>query len=88
MIFNNTTTEVPDELLALHEEGKVVFFCGAGISAGAGLPLYRDLVVKTARRARLDITKEEQALVDEGLYDMFYAQLERRHSKVGIVDEV
>lgn len=80
MIFNNTTTEVPDELLALHEEGKVVFFCGAGISAGAGLPLYRDLVVKTARRARLDITKEEQALVDEGLYDMFYAQLERRHA--------
>ena len=82
MIFSNTTTEVPEELLALREEGKVVFFCGAGISAGAGLPLYRELVVKSALRAKLGITKEEQSLLDDGLYDMFYAQLERRHSNV------
>ena len=36
--------EVPDDLLRFHEDGKVVFFCGAGISKGAGLPDFKGLV--------------------------------------------
>ena len=39
--------DIPEDLLQLHEEGGVVFFCGAGISCVAGLPpfgpLARDL---------------------------------------------
>ena len=30
--------DIPDALLQAHEEGRVVFFCGAGISYPADLP--------------------------------------------------
>lgn len=30
--------DIPKRLLQLHEEGRVVFFCGAGISHPAKLP--------------------------------------------------
>lgn len=36
MTFPNTSTDIPDELLPAQEEGRVVFFCGAGISYDAG----------------------------------------------------
>ena len=35
---------ISDELRRCHEEGKVVFFCGAGVSKPAGLPTFRELV--------------------------------------------
>ena len=35
---------IPDELLRAHEDGEVVFFCGAGVSQSAGLPSFGDLV--------------------------------------------
>ena len=35
---------LPDPLIQAHEDGDVVFFCGAGISYPAGLPGFRDLV--------------------------------------------
>jgi NAD-dependent SIR2 family protein deacetylase len=38
--------DVPDALLQAHEDGKVVFFCGAGISYPAGLPGFEGLVHK------------------------------------------
>jgi hypothetical protein len=38
--------DIPDELLQAHEEGRVVFFCGAGISYPAGLPGFGGLVEK------------------------------------------
>ena len=38
--------DIPNNLLFAHEEGRVVFFCGAGISMGkpANLPSFKDLV--------------------------------------------
>lgn len=36
--------DVPERLLQAHEEGRVVFFCGAGISYPAGLPGFGGLV--------------------------------------------
>ena len=36
--------DIPERLLQNHEDGKVVFFCGAGISYPAGLPGFRNLV--------------------------------------------
>ena len=36
--------DIPDALLQAHEEGRVVFFCGAGISYPAGLPGFKGLV--------------------------------------------
>ncbi len=44
MQFTPKGPHIPFELLQAHEEGKVVFFCGAGISYPAGLPLFHDLV--------------------------------------------
>jgi NAD-dependent SIR2 family protein deacetylase len=36
--------DVPDELVSNQEKGETIFVCGAGVSRGAGLPLFRGLV--------------------------------------------
>ena len=43
MQFVKNGPDVPDRLLQLHEDGRVVFFCGAGISCPAGLPRFKGL---------------------------------------------
>ena len=44
MQFVANGPDIPDALLQAHEEGRVVFFCGAGISYPAGLPGFKGLV--------------------------------------------
>ena len=44
MQFVANGPDIPDALLQAHEEGRVVFFCGAGISYPAGLPGFGGLV--------------------------------------------
>ena len=44
MQFVKNGPEVPDRLLQAHEDGRVVFFCGAGISDPAGLPGFEGLI--------------------------------------------
>lgn len=44
MQFIANGPDIPDALLQAHEEGHVVFFCGAGISYPAGLPGFKGLV--------------------------------------------
>lgn len=44
MQFVANGPDIPDALLQAHEEGRVVFFCGAGISYPAGLPDFHGLV--------------------------------------------
>jgi NAD-dependent SIR2 family protein deacetylase len=44
MQFIANGPDIPDSLLQAHEEGRVVFFCGAGISYPAGLPGFGGLV--------------------------------------------
>tara|TARA_B110001469_G_scaffold16076_1_gene16214 strand:+ start:1204 stop:1398 length:195 start_codon:yes stop_codon:yes gene_type:complete len=44
MQFIKNGPDIPERLLQLQEEGKVVFFCGAGISTAAGLPDFKGLV--------------------------------------------
>jgi hypothetical protein len=39
-------SDAPERLLQAHEEGRVVFFCGAGISYPAGLPGFKGLVTR------------------------------------------
>ena len=36
--------EIPLEVLAAHEAGRLIFFCGAGISMDSGLPNFKGLV--------------------------------------------
>ncbi len=44
MQFIKNGPDVPNRLLQAHEDGRVVFFCGAGISGPAGLPNFEGLV--------------------------------------------
>lgn len=44
MQFVRHGPDIPERLLKAHEDGHVVFFCGAGISCPAGLPGFSDLV--------------------------------------------
>lgn len=57
--------DVPEELLRAHADGRVVFFCGAGISYPAGLPGFGDLVKKIYAHIGIepdDAEKETQRL--------------------------
>lgn len=49
MQFVTNGPDIPDALLQAHEEGRVVFFCGAGISYPAGLPGFEGLVKEVYR---------------------------------------
>lgn len=44
MQFIRQGPDIPERLLQAHEEGRVVFFCGAGISYPARLPDFSGLV--------------------------------------------
>jgi hypothetical protein len=44
MQFITNGPDIPDALLQADEDGRVVFFCGAGISYPAGLPGFKGLV--------------------------------------------
>jgi len=44
MQFIKNGPDIPSTLLHAHEEGNVVFFCGSGISAPAGLGTFEWLV--------------------------------------------
>lgn len=51
MRFIADGVDIPDELLWAHDEGRVVFFCGAGVSmAKAGLPNFSALTQKVMER--------------------------------------
>ncbi|NEU95660.1 anti-phage defense-associated sirtuin Dsr1 [Bradyrhizobium uaiense] len=78
MQFVANGPDIPDPLLQAQEEGRVVFFCGAGISYPAGLPSFRGLVddiYRLAGTSRLDI---EQDAYDRGQFDTTLDLLEHR----------
>ena len=61
--------DVPDRLLQLHEDGRVVFFCGAGISYPAGLPGFKGLVEKVFERFAEYPDAEQDAAIRAGRFD-------------------
>ncbi len=76
--FVTNGPDIPDRLLQAHEDGHVVFFCGAGISYPAGLPDFSGLVDRIY--AELGTQKEaiEKQAYEKKQYDMVLHQLERR----------
>ncbi len=72
--------DIPDALLQAHEEGRVVFFCGAGISYPAGLPDFKGLVEEIYRKngTNLSDSEIEKAAFDLKQYDATLDLLERR----------
>jgi len=70
--------DVPDALLQAHEEGRVAFFCGAGISYPAGLPGFKGLVEAIYRWNGTAASDIEQAALDREQFDAALDLLERR----------
>ncbi|WP_043634185.1 anti-phage defense-associated sirtuin Dsr1 [Chromobacterium haemolyticum] len=80
MQFVTNGPDIPDTLLQAHEEGHVVFFCGAGISYPAGLPDFKGLVNEIYRLngTVLSDSEIEQEAFKRGQYDATLDLLERR----------
>lgn len=80
MQFITNGPDIPEALLQAHEEGRVVFFCGAGISYPAGLPGFGGLVKEIYRLcgASLSDSVIEQEVFKSGQFDATLDLLERR----------
>lgn len=78
MQFITNGPDIPDELLQGHEEGRVVFFCGAGISYPAGLPGFKDLVKEIYRLKGTEFSDIESETFDRSQFDATLDLLERR----------
>ncbi len=71
--------DIPEHLLQAHEDGRVVFFCGAGISNPAGLPGFQGLVDKIYAKLGTTLTDIERQAYDNKQFDATLDQLERRY---------
>jgi hypothetical protein len=70
--------DLPEGLLHLHEEGRVVFFCGAGISYPAALPGFKGLVEGIYNGLGTSTTRVEQAAIASEQYDTVLSLLDSR----------
>ena len=77
MQFVNNGPEVPDHLLQAHEEGRVVFFCGAGVSYPAGLPGFARLTKQIYADLHVVPNTVQQAAFKAKQYDKAIDLLER-----------
>ena len=77
--FVTNGPDISEHLLQAHEEGRVVFFCGAGISRPAGLPLFKGLVDGIYEQLGIGKTPVEDEAYKEKRYDATIHQLERRY---------
>lgn len=78
MQFITNGPDIPDALLQAHEEGRVVFFCGAGIAYPAGLPGFKGLVENIFELNGTTPSLIEREAFDRGQFDATLDLLERR----------
>ncbi len=78
MQFVANGPDIPDALLLAHEEGRVVFFCGAGISYPAGLPGFCGLVEGIYKNVGANLSGIEQRAFANRQYDATLELLEGR----------
>src|SRR5262249_11519794 len=69
MQFVKNGPDIPERLLQSHEDGRVVFFCGAGISYPARLPGFRGLVESIYNGLGRIPSAIEQSVIKSGQYD-------------------
>ena len=79
MQFVKDGPDLPDALLHEHEDGRVVFFCGAGISYPARLPGFRDLVDLMYAELHTTPTALESKALQQERYDSAVDLLEHRY---------
>lgn len=78
MQFITNGPDIPDALLQAHEDGRVVFFCGAGISYPAGLPGFDGLVRGVMRLAGEPPDLTEDDLLQQEQFDRALGLYEHR----------
>ncbi len=76
MQFIRNGPDIPERLLLAHEDGRVVFFCGAGISYPAHLPGFAELVEKLYENLAEPPNAVQQAAINAGQYDTAIGLLE------------
>ncbi len=76
MQFIRKGPEIPERLLQLHEDGRVVFFCGAGISYPAQLPGFGSLVKQLYETLSISPNAVQQAALKTNQFDTAIALLE------------
>ncbi len=76
MQFVGKGPDVPERLLRAHEEGRVVFFCGAGISCPARLPEFTELVDKLYSGLEVIPDPVQAAAIKSKRYDTAVGLLE------------
>lgn len=78
MQFIKDGPDVPEGLLKAHEDGNVIFFCGAGISGPAGLPGFSGLVEAIYAKLGMHANAPEKTALDAYQYDTVLGLLEGR----------
>lgn len=76
MQFVRQGPDIPERLLQAHEDGRVVFFCGAGISYPARLPGFAGLVAKVYEALAATPNAVQQAAIKAGQFDTAIGLLE------------
>lgn len=76
MQFGRHGPDVPERLLQAHEDGHVVFFCGAGISYPARLPDFSGLVQRLFTALGETPNAVQQAAIKAGQFDTAIGLLE------------
>lgn len=76
MQFIKNGPDIPERLLQIHEEGNVVFFCGAGVSMPAGLPDFKNLVTNLYENLGVTPNSVQQAALAAKQYDTAIGLLE------------
>lgn len=76
MQFVRHGPDVPERLLQAHEDGRVVFFCGAGISYPAGLPGFSGLVDRLYQALSVTPNPVQQSAIKAGQFDTAIGLLE------------
>ncbi|MDZ7751851.1 MAG: anti-phage defense-associated sirtuin Dsr1 [Gammaproteobacteria bacterium] len=76
MQFVRNGPEIPERLMQAHEDGRVVFFCGAGISYPARLPSFSGLVDKLYTNLAVTPTAVQKAAIRAGQFDTAVGLLE------------
>lgn len=84
MQFVSNGPDIPSRLLRAHEEGNVVFFCGAGISQPEGLPLFGNLV----RQLQTDFGLGTDEILKEAIkgeqFDIAMSRIEQLATKEAV----
>ena len=78
MQFIKDGPDIPELLIEAHEDGRVVFFCGAGISYPAGLPGFSGLIDQLYTTLGTVRTSIEEEAYSRKQYDATLDLLERR----------